>query len=130
MRKIFIAFALALSPLTLAAGCATFEQVQPKTPRQALADADVALVGVADVAGTLYGAGYLSHADVARIAVILRDVSDKLDQAHTLLKAGETLAASKSIADVTAALAAISLELSTRSETPTPKPAPPVADGV
>jgi len=139
MRKVLAAIALACLPLAavgLSACTTQVEQLAPKSPRNALAEAEIAFAGVANIAARLYGMGAIDTPTIGRIISEMQDLSAKLDQAHVLLKAGETLVAVNTIEDLSAALSALSLELSIAAErrveveaTPAPVivPAPPGA---
>jgi len=128
MKRIALCFALALSPLTLAGvtACASFEQVAPKTPRAALADAETAFIGAIEITSGLYNAGVIDRDATVRLAAKFVEISDALDVAHRLLKAGETLAASRSIEEIAVTLSAIALELAIARETENAAPPPAV----
>lgn len=127
MRSIALALSLACAPLALAGACATFEQVAPKSPRAALAQADIAFVGVVDVAIALHARGALSDAQISELGVQLQSLSAKLDTAHALFKAGEAAAVLTSAESITEALDALALQLSLLAEAAAPQSPAPVS---
>lgn len=136
MRKLFVAALVAFMPLSAAAslsGCVTLEQLQPKSPRNALAEAELMFVGVIDVTGTLAQRGILKPEETQRLLNTYMTISRALDMAHVLLAAGDTVNAEKTIAETLATLSAVALQLSLLAEANAPKPAgppPPAADPV
>jgi len=110
MKRIAIAFALALSPLAAAGACATFEQVA-KSPRAVLADAETAWFGAAEILRVAYQAKIISPGQFSDGVKVLTDASAKLDTAHTLIKAGETVLAARSAGEAFAALSDLSYKL-------------------
>jgi len=111
MRSIVVALSLAIAPLTLTGACATFEQITPKSPRNALAEATVTFVGVADFTTVLYQRGVLSIGQTTAIAAKLEEIDSALNTAERLLIAGENVLAADTIADAVAALATLSHDL-------------------
>lgn len=116
MRSIALAVALAFAPLATAGACASFEQVTPKSPRAALAEAETAIIGIANIAATLRANGVISVADAGKVFTELMTASETLNTAHALLKAGDTVAASRTVSELLAALNALSLQLSQAGE--------------
>lgn len=110
MKRIAIAFALALSPLAAAGACATYEQVA-KSPRAILADAETAWIGAAEIARLMYANQLISPGQFQMTYSLLAETSAKLDDAHTLLKAGEAILAVGKANDVFAALSELSHKL-------------------
>jgi hypothetical protein len=128
MKRIAIAFALALSPLAAAGACASFEQVAAKPARSIIADAETAWVGTAEVVGLLYSNGVITQAQLRECIDVLTKASAALDTAHALLKAGEDVAAAASVADMVASLSDLNYQLALLRDafksTPKPEPTP------
>lgn len=113
-----LACALLASTFPLA-GCAStgaaIEQVQPRTPREALAVAEITFVGVVTVAADLHRAGILSTED-ARDDVLpaLDRANAGLALARRLIAAGDEAQAGRTLAAVQIALTELSIELTRR----------------
>lgn len=126
MKRIAVAFALALSPLAVAGACATFEQVA-KPARQYISDAESLWLGTAEIAGAMRSNGYLSPGQFSRVFRVLAEASAALDAAHALLRAGSDVAAGKSASEIFANLSALAYELATIRDTVVPvAPSEPV----
>lgn len=130
MRKLLASLAVAALPLggavTLAA-CSTFEQVKPHSPRQALAEAEIMFVGVVDSANILTQRGYVSPETARQLVATFDKVSKQLDQAFTLLKQGEDVAAL--LKSIRADLDALALEFSLTAEQGRPMAPAPAQPG-
>lgn len=134
MRKFLAAFAFAVVPLTGAASlsaCASFEAVAPKSPRAALAEAEILFVGVLDVTSTLHARGLIEPAQMAALLQTYGNIAESLNAAHALLKAGDEIGSAQKVAGLVGTLNAISLQLSMVAESaaarPPVEPPPPSA---
>lgn len=128
LKRLALAFALTLAPMIALAGCVSFEQVAPTSPRAAIADAEVAIIGAANLTATLETAGVITRDEASDVLDQLFAFSKELDKARKLYKAGETLASAQTVAEFSATLNAIVLQLSVAGEAyvpvePTPTPA-------
>lgn len=108
MRALVLILALAFAPL---AGCASIAQLQPQTPREALAEAEIAFVGVLEVTEAAVNNGHLSRDDFAELLPKLEAVSAALDSARDLLRAGDTDGATRNIRIAQSIIRAVSLQL-------------------
>lgn len=128
MRSLLIAMALLVAPTGTLAACASFEQVAPKSPRAALADAEIMFVGVIDVTSTLRQRGVLKPEETARLIQTFQTVSEALNLAHLLVATGDLVNANRTITETLATLSAVSLQLSLLAEAnPVSAPPQPVA---
>lgn len=120
MRRFILALALVLSPLGVG-GCASlggaFEQVQPQTPREALALAEVTFNGAIATAQELHRTGVIST-EFARDDVMpkLVQVAELLDVAHRLIRAGDEIQAGQYANAALTVLTELSAELSRRKQ--------------
>lgn len=128
MKSALIALAILSAPVSLtAAGCASIEQVAPKSVRAAYADAEVALVGALNVAVALHQSGVISRDEFIVIFAKLEEAAGVLNTAYAMIRVGETAAAGVSVEKVATVLSEIALALSVRAETtPPPPPRQPV----
>lgn len=128
MKRIALAFALALSPLTVAGACASFEQVAAKPARQVIADAEAAWAGTAQIVTLLYANDVITKAQLAECVDVLSKASAAIDTAHALLKAGNDVAAAASVADMATSLSDLNYQLALLRDAfkapPQPAPAP------
>lgn len=124
MKRLLIALALSVAPIVPLASCASFEQVAPKSVRAVYADAEVAVVGALNVAVALYQSGIISRDEFVVVFAKLENIAAGLNRAYALIRAGETISAGPTVAELSDALSAIALELSVRAEQ-APPPAPP-----
>lgn len=117
--------AIALAAAMLASmplgGCASLgasvEQVQPQTPREALAVAEITFVGVVTVAADMNRAGVLSNEDAReRVLPVLEEADRSLQLARALIIAGDQAQAGRTLAAVQSALTVLSLELARRRD--------------
>jgi len=53
LRSAALAIGLTLAPVMILSGCASFEQVQPTSARQALAEAEISFIGILQVSNQL-----------------------------------------------------------------------------
>lgn len=118
MRRLFLALALLAAPLAVAplAGCASLQQIRPETAREALAEAEIAFMGVISAATQLHAAGHLSTPDAQAMVPTLQRIADAIDAARDLLRAGEAAAALAELNGVTGLIRALSIDLSARAE--------------
>lgn len=116
MRSKLLAALLCAAPLSLTSACATFEQVVPKSPRAALAEAEVMFIGAVQIIDTLHRTGFISAAELTSVYLPkLIELSGDLDEAHKLLARGEALLAADSIDALLAVLSDLALELSLKA---------------
>lgn len=104
IRSMFAAVFLAaatLSPIGVSA-CASLGIEQPPAPRtvnEALAETEVAFIGVIYVADRLHAQGLLSDAQRGSLLTTFVDIADRLDTAHALAKLGKEAEALITIAE-------------------------------
>lgn len=118
MRALFLALALAfgaLSPVGLA-GCASLQAVQPQSAREALAEAEIAFVGVISVASEAYAVGAINQDDARRLEQRFREVAGYLDTARVLVAAGDEAGANRTLTVARSVIRVLSIELSRRAE--------------
>lgn len=118
MRGLLVALALAFTaPLTLGLGaCASLQGLQPQSVREALAEANIAFVGVVDVATEGVNSGLISHADAVTMGEKLDQVGDYLDTSRRLLATGDVSGANDKLALARAIIHALAVELTARAE--------------
>ena len=127
MRALFLSLAIVMSTIGVA-GCASFgsavEQVQPRTPREAVAVAEVAFVGAVTFAADLHRNGILSSED-AREDVLprLEQAAALLDLARRAINVGDQVAAGQAADAARIILEALAVELSHRLEASQRNPA-------
>jgi hypothetical protein len=118
LKRITLAVALAIAPLAAGSlsGCASVQDVQPETPRQALAEVEIALIGAASVTEMALRSGHLSTAEALGVYERLEYVGQQIDVIRRLIQVTDADGASAKLAEVRALLSEVSLELSTRAE--------------
>lgn len=117
MRGLFLALALAcLAPLGFGvASCASFQALTPHSAREALAESEIAFVGVIQVATEGVATGVISHEDALKLDAQFVQVGGYLDTARSLLAAGDEAGANRSLVLAHAIIRALSVELAARA---------------
>lgn len=89
-----VAVCLILSPMLTLSACATFEQVQPKTAREALAESEILFAGVIDMTRGLYASGVISKEQLNATYIPAFDkIATALNTAEIALKVADNVAA-------------------------------------
>lgn len=119
LKRLLLAFFLVVAPVGVV-GCASLgsqiEQVTPQTPREALAVANVTIIGAIDLAANLHAKGHMTDAEAAALIVAFERVDESLAFAHRLLAAGDEVQAGRVVAGALLALQEISVELARKAQ--------------
>lgn len=107
---------LVVTPLVAACTTSQVQAVTPNTPRQALAVAEISLVGAATVAVSLYENGVIDRDTAVALADSLETLGGRLDQARLLLTIGESAAAAALIVAAQRDIDDTAVDLSARAE--------------
>lgn len=130
MRKFLAVLAFAVVPMVGTASlsaCASFTQPQaPKTPRQYVADAEIALIGSIEVVSALRVRGYISAEQTDRFIREFERIGGVIDTARALISVGDATTARTNLLAALDQLSAIALQLSQAAENYREGAPPPV----
>lgn len=130
MRRLLLAlaFAFALPAALSASGCASFQAYQPSTAREALAEAEIAFVGVVQVATDGVRAGAISRDEAVKLDAQFVQVAHYLDTAREFVRVGDESSANRTLALAHAIIRTLATELVNRAATGAASPPPPAAN--
>lgn len=116
MRGLILALALAFGALAPVAGCASLQQLQPQTAREALAVANVTMLGAVNLASGLYDTGVIDTDTARRLADRFEEADRALTLAQNLLAAHDEAAAGRQVNAAMIILRELSNELVRRAQ--------------